>query len=301
MPVRCNRLGFHPWVGKIPWRRAWQPTPVFLPGESHGQRSLAGYSPRGRTESDTTERLSTHTRKSKPQLYFRLLLWSFFSSPKISPQRTIMDLQDFHTQYLAVRYISPESTFHQHREIRKSILSIYPKLSNAKWEKLRRFIPWHTVLFLILFLHYSVKLFHLYWNTECSVFPLDLVTQIISWVHKEIKKNNMIQPQPLLPSCPHVLSGLEEWSQDIWEGHMFHGHWSWHCGWCPQISLLHSVQGVAGSGCSVNNERERGIILNWLKSSHCSACAPTKCPFLAAARIDGREEPLQGPTQSSFC
>ena len=37
--------GFDPWVGKIPWRRAWQPTPVFLPGASHGQRSLAGYSP----------------------------------------------------------------------------------------------------------------------------------------------------------------------------------------------------------------------------------------------------------------
>ena len=50
--------GFDPWVGKIPWRRAWQPTPVFLPGESHGQRSLAGYSPWGRKESDTTERLS---------------------------------------------------------------------------------------------------------------------------------------------------------------------------------------------------------------------------------------------------
>ena len=37
-----------PWVGKIPWRRKWQPTPVFLPGESHGLRSLVGYSPRGR-------------------------------------------------------------------------------------------------------------------------------------------------------------------------------------------------------------------------------------------------------------
>ena len=36
---------FHPWVRNIPWRRAWQPTPVFLPGESHGQRSLVGYSP----------------------------------------------------------------------------------------------------------------------------------------------------------------------------------------------------------------------------------------------------------------
>jgi len=46
-------------VGKIPWRRAWQPAPVFLPGESHGQRSLAGYSPWGHKESDTTEQLST--------------------------------------------------------------------------------------------------------------------------------------------------------------------------------------------------------------------------------------------------
>ena len=39
------RLGFNPWVRKIPWRRAWQPIPVFLPGESHGRRSLVGYSP----------------------------------------------------------------------------------------------------------------------------------------------------------------------------------------------------------------------------------------------------------------
>ena len=44
-----------PWVGKIPWRRKWQPTPVFLPGESHGQRSLAGYSMGGHTQSDTTK------------------------------------------------------------------------------------------------------------------------------------------------------------------------------------------------------------------------------------------------------
>ena len=49
--------GFDPWVRKIPWRRKWQPTPVFLPGKSHGRRSLVGYSPWGRKESDTTERL----------------------------------------------------------------------------------------------------------------------------------------------------------------------------------------------------------------------------------------------------
>ena len=40
---RRRRCGFDPWVRKIPWRRKWQPTPVFLPGESHGQRSLVGY------------------------------------------------------------------------------------------------------------------------------------------------------------------------------------------------------------------------------------------------------------------
>ena len=45
--TRCKRCGFNPWVGKIPWRKAWQPIPAFLPGESHGQRSLVGYSPWG--------------------------------------------------------------------------------------------------------------------------------------------------------------------------------------------------------------------------------------------------------------
>ena len=52
--LQCRRPGFNPWVGKIPWRWKWQPTPVFLPGKSHGQRSLAGYSPWGRKESNTT-------------------------------------------------------------------------------------------------------------------------------------------------------------------------------------------------------------------------------------------------------
>ena len=53
--VEDMRHGFDPWVGKNPWRRKWQPTPIFLPGNFHGQRSLAGYSPWGRKESDTTE------------------------------------------------------------------------------------------------------------------------------------------------------------------------------------------------------------------------------------------------------
>ena len=56
---RHSRHWFDPWVGKISWRRSWQPTPVFLPGESYGQRSLVGYSPGGCKESDTIE--CTHT------------------------------------------------------------------------------------------------------------------------------------------------------------------------------------------------------------------------------------------------
>ena len=56
--LQYRRPGFNPWVGKIPWRREWLSSPVFLPGESHGQRSLVGYSPWGRKESDKTEGLT---------------------------------------------------------------------------------------------------------------------------------------------------------------------------------------------------------------------------------------------------
>ena len=55
------RHGFDPWVGKILWRKKWQLDPVFLPVKSHGQRSLAGYSPWGQKESDTTEHAHVST------------------------------------------------------------------------------------------------------------------------------------------------------------------------------------------------------------------------------------------------
>ena len=54
------RYRFNPWFGKIPWRRKWQPTPLFLPGEFHGQRRLAGYSPWGYKELDMIEHAHTH-------------------------------------------------------------------------------------------------------------------------------------------------------------------------------------------------------------------------------------------------
>ena len=62
---RHKSRGFSPWVRKIPWRRAWQPTPVFLPGEFHGQRGLVGYSPWGRKESDMTEATEHKCRYSQ--------------------------------------------------------------------------------------------------------------------------------------------------------------------------------------------------------------------------------------------
>ena len=58
---RCQRIGFNPWVRKIPWRRTWQPNPVLSLGKFLGQKSLAPYSPWGHKESDTTERVHSHT------------------------------------------------------------------------------------------------------------------------------------------------------------------------------------------------------------------------------------------------
>ena len=63
---RCRILGFDPWVGKIPWRRKWQYTPVFVPGKSHGQRSLVGHSPWGCKSRTRLKRLSTQARSQEP-------------------------------------------------------------------------------------------------------------------------------------------------------------------------------------------------------------------------------------------
>ena len=60
-------MGSIPRSGRSPWRRAWQPTPAFLPEESHGQRSLMGYSPWGCKESDSTEQ-PRHKTDTKPVL-----------------------------------------------------------------------------------------------------------------------------------------------------------------------------------------------------------------------------------------
>ena len=62
LPANAGERGSIPVLGRSPGEEKWQPTPVFLPGESRGQRSLAGYSPWGRKELNTTERLNTYTQ-----------------------------------------------------------------------------------------------------------------------------------------------------------------------------------------------------------------------------------------------
>ena len=72
--MQVRFLGWEdPWR-KSPWRRAWQPTLIFLPRESHGQRSLEGYSPWGRKESGMTEQLSTHDNIEFQEIYLMLSL-----------------------------------------------------------------------------------------------------------------------------------------------------------------------------------------------------------------------------------
>ena len=78
--LQCRRPGFNPWVWKIPWRRERLSTPVFLPGESHGQKSLAGYSPWGYKELDITEQswhrqVAKETQDSSSSPLCLLFLW----------------------------------------------------------------------------------------------------------------------------------------------------------------------------------------------------------------------------------
>ena len=61
-----GRQEFDPWVGKIPWKRKWQPTPLLLPGESHGQRRLSNYNPWGHKDLDTT--VTKHAQTHTPNL-----------------------------------------------------------------------------------------------------------------------------------------------------------------------------------------------------------------------------------------
>ena len=88
-----NRHGFYLWVRKMPWRREWLPTPQFLPGESHGQRSLVSYSPWCRKESDTTEATNRGTtgvmsgKKTNVKMVIEIVLFLCMESNQNLPDR----------------------------------------------------------------------------------------------------------------------------------------------------------------------------------------------------------------------
>ena len=91
----CRRHRFNPWVKKIPWRRKWQPTPIFLPEKSHGQRSLVGYSPWGHKESGMTQRLNHHQGyMGQKEILLQQYSWTWVlvhTSPKRSNQNCLLD------------------------------------------------------------------------------------------------------------------------------------------------------------------------------------------------------------------
>ena len=113
---QCMGHGFDPWVGKIPWRRAWQPTPVFLPGESHGERSLAGYSWWDLKESETTERLNNdiYIHTFSQNIYVSMYLCMHVTTYIILKNLTSSNLSfltlrrclGFHPNYLMLNMLS---------------------------------------------------------------------------------------------------------------------------------------------------------------------------------------------------
>ena len=100
MRAMCRRFRFNSWVGKIPWKWKWQPTPAFLPGESHGRRGLVGYSPWGQKELDTTG----HTRIQLPFLCW-WWLWEYLRSALLA---TLKDKTVFLTIVTILNIRSPE-------------------------------------------------------------------------------------------------------------------------------------------------------------------------------------------------
>ena len=105
--LQCRRPRFDPWVGKMPWRRKWQPTPVFLPGEFHGRGSLVVYGPWGHNELDTAERLTlTLFRTLDQEGGNTVILWSHTHKCTHTPYTHIT-----HTQLTRSQSIMFDNTY----------------------------------------------------------------------------------------------------------------------------------------------------------------------------------------------
>ena len=130
-----GRPGLDSWVGKIPWRKGWQPTPVFLLGESHGQRNLEGYSPWGRRESDTTERLTTQQNRTAENSFIITMLQTENSRCGLPARLKLTLLENnsctlFHSYNITLEPVTkfPQWTCYLWKYIYEigQVLSIYP-------------------------------------------------------------------------------------------------------------------------------------------------------------------------------
>ena len=119
---RPERCGFDPWIAKIPWRRKWQPTPEFLPGQFHGQRCLVGYSPKSQTWLIICAQVHTFPSKffvlqlDHQSLFYSLISLKFVINPYfkklyiLSQHATAKSLQSCPTLYDPIDGSPPGST-----------------------------------------------------------------------------------------------------------------------------------------------------------------------------------------------
>ena len=132
--MQCWRPRLNPWVRKIPWRREWLPTPIFLPGEPHGQRSLVGYSPWSLKEPYTTELLtlnffssSLFTLLSHSSPVLDKIIFQFSSVTQSCP--TLCDPMNHSTPGLPVHHQLPEFTQTHVHQVSDAIQPSHPRLS----------------------------------------------------------------------------------------------------------------------------------------------------------------------------
>ena len=134
--LEMRENGFNPWVRKIPWSRNLQPTPVFFPGKFHGQRSLAGYSPWDRKESDTSEQLNTRKNVTleinipvcggKPGAYrFHLgwaVMWHCYMQRAFVIAQLVKNLPAM--QEIQVRFLGGEDPLEKEMATHSSVLAL---------------------------------------------------------------------------------------------------------------------------------------------------------------------------------
>ena len=123
---QCRRCRFDSWIGKIPWRRKYEPTPVFLPGKSHGQRSLVGYSPWGQKESDTTEQLK-HNIVDPAILTCKIIKASHFS------YFAYFALAESHTQPIHLKCVLNPCVSHSSECSQRSGIHVSSQMRKLSW------------------------------------------------------------------------------------------------------------------------------------------------------------------------